>query len=90
MTAAENAEMRAVYREIYALMRAGDHAEIDRRLAGVDVASKPPVVLLAWLTITAAARRTLPARTAFYLAARDRITALYGAERAARLLKGLE
>jgi hypothetical protein len=79
----------ALYVRIDDLLLAGDFATVDRDIAAVDVEEAPLVLLLGWLSITAAAADRLAERAAFARKVATRVNRDETAERAAELLRGL-
>jgi hypothetical protein len=86
----EDVAMRFVYRYFYSLRKEKNYRLCDRILEDVGARQLPPVVLTAFLTITAPLRKELPHRTAFYASARVSIESVRGADATSRLLVGLE
>jgi hypothetical protein len=86
----EDAAMDTVFDHVNTLLMAGLFAHCDQLLRTVEVEKLPPVLLISFLTITAAARSKLAERVAYYGRAKTEITRRRGEEAAARLLAGLE
>ena len=78
-----------LYVRIDDLSLAGDLAAVDHDVASVDVEAAPLVLLLAWLSITAAAADRLAERASFARKVATRVNRDEPAERAADLLRGL-
>jgi hypothetical protein len=55
-----------IYEQVDDLLRAGEFALVDSLLRGVDIDKAPAEILLAYLTITSAARDRLEARSGFF------------------------
>jgi hypothetical protein len=81
-------DLLAVYIRVDEQLNAGRFADVERDLAAVDVATLPVVLLLAWLSITHAAKEHLPGRDAFADAVKTRLER-EDPERAEDLLRGL-
>jgi hypothetical protein len=86
----EDEAMRFVYRYFYSLRKEQNYRLCERILEDVDVSPLPPVVLIAFLTITAPLRKQLPNRTAFYSRARAAIESVRSPDATSKLLVGLE
>src|SRR5262249_8256106 len=86
----EDLALKTIYHHLYRLRQAGQVSLCERILGDVDVGLLPPVLLIAFLTITAPLKGRLPNRSEFYMRARERVRVLRGVETADRLLVGLE
>jgi hypothetical protein len=86
----EDAAMRFVYRRFYSLRKEQNYRLCDCILEDVDAARLPPIVLIAFLTITAPLRNQLSNRIAFYARARAAIDSVRDPKAAYRLLVGLD
>jgi hypothetical protein len=82
-------EIDTVYSTMDGLFRAGRFHIADQILAVVD-AEIEPVVLLAYVSISACARHLLPSRSALVSRARERCLRDFGEERTAGLFRGFD
>jgi hypothetical protein len=84
-----DAVLDSLYDDVDDAFRAGRFAEVDVKIAALDVEALPIVLLLGWLTITHAAAEKLPARAGFTIAVVRRLTRESGIDDARDLLQGL-
>lgn len=76
------------YVVIDAALRAGRFHLVDQLLGCVDAESAPLELVLAYLSITHAARELLFSRWGFFKRVRNRLVRAYGAQATADLLRG--
>jgi hypothetical protein len=86
----EATAMRLVYAHFHALRKAKDVGQCDQILARADTDALTPVLLVAILTAAAPVKAHLMHWSAFYGRVRGAIAKIHGAERADRILVGLE
>jgi hypothetical protein len=79
-----------IFDTINTFLLENDFARCDSILGRIDVATIPRVLLIAFLTITAAAKSRLPSRSAFFADVNAAITRERGSQLADQLLRGLE
>jgi hypothetical protein len=86
----EDSALRLIYHSLYEFRRAERYGLCDCLLRQVNVDALPPVLLIAFLTMTAPLKDRLSHRAGFYQAVRAAIAEARGAEAAQKALVGLE
>ena len=79
-----------IFQHMNYLLFAGEFDACDWILVEVDISRISPVLMVSFLTITAAAKTKLDNRDRFFRAVKRAVTADRGEEATERLLKGLE